>query len=103
MNENESFHTWNDEKIAADIYPKLKTVQQRFQEEFNVLPDFFVRVPGRVNLIGEHIDYCGYSVCPMAIQPDIVIAVKLNSDSVIHIANTSDQYKNMINDIHDLR
>jgi len=41
------------------------------------LPEFYARAPGRVNIIGEHIDYCGYSVLPAAIENDFVMAVSL--------------------------
>ncbi len=39
-------------------------------------PPLFISVPGRVNLIGEHIDYHDLPVLPMAIQRRIVIAFR---------------------------
>ncbi|KAH9276283.1 galactokinase [Batrachochytrium salamandrivorans] len=52
-----------------------------FEKKFKQKPKLFARSPGRVNLIGEHIDYSGYSVLPMAIDSDIVIAVAVAADS----------------------
>ncbi|SJX62074.1 related to GAL1-galactokinase [Sporisorium reilianum f. sp. reilianum] len=40
-------------------------------------PHFIARAPGRVNLIGEHIDYVGFSVFPAAIEKDILMATRV--------------------------
>lgn len=47
-----------------------------------------------MNLIGEHIDYEGYSVLPMAIRQDTIVAIrKVEGENVLKIANVnSDKY-----------
>lgn len=92
--------------IFDDLYPPEAIDAQkqrwaRFSQHFHHLygnksPEFISRSPGRVNLIGEHIDYSLYEVLPMAIAADLLIAVStipLNADdkgvSRIYIANTN--------------
>ena len=41
---------------------------------------------------GEHIDYCGYAVLPMAIEQDIVFAVQPNDSGKITLANTDPEF-----------
>lgn len=50
-----------------------------------------------MNLIGEHIDYEGYSVLPMAIRQDTIVAIRKHdadeSEKLLRIANVnSDKY-----------
>lgn len=45
-------------------------------------PDFLVAAPGRVNLMGEHIDYCDGFVMPFAIDRYVVMAAAKNGSSV---------------------
>ena len=44
--------------------------------------------PGRVNLIGEHIDYCGGCVMPAALTMKTTIIAKKRSDNVIRMKAT---------------
>ena len=62
-----------------------------------------IRVPGRVNLIGEHIDYCGYGVHPMAIQQDTLVAVsRTPNESRLMLANVNQDYSDPDNGQFDL-
>jgi galactokinase len=48
---------------------------EKFQSLYGRPAQFVSRSPGRVNIIGEHIDYSLYSVLPMGITADVIIAV----------------------------
>ncbi|KAJ3000400.1 galactokinase [Globomyces sp. JEL0801] len=73
---------------------RLQSIKNKFSSTFNSTPLFYVRSPGRVNLIGEHIDYSGYSVLPMAIEKDTIMAVSAtqSQNPTVEIANVLDKY-----------
>lgn len=70
--------------------PRYQEVVKTFSVNFpNDSIHFFARSPGRVNLIGDHIDYNFFPVLPMAISNDVIAAVSVDSDSKeIIITNT---------------
>ncbi|GAB2215742.1 hypothetical protein Droror1_Dr00020140 [Drosera rotundifolia] len=70
---------------------RFDRIKAKFLELFGRDPEVFARSPGRVNLIGEHIDYEGYSVLPMAIRQDTIVAIRRNKgEKVIRIGNLND-------------
>ncbi|KAJ4300615.1 galactokinase [Collariella sp. IMI 366227] len=68
----------------------------KFESTYGHTAEFVSRSPGRVNIIGEHIDYSLYSVLPMAITADAILAVSTTSEPPkagtyrIEIANVQD-------------
>ncbi len=64
---------------------ELNTLKQSFSTYFNAKPEFIVRAPGRVNLIGEHTDYNDGFVLPMAIDRAVWIALRPRQDKQIRI------------------
>ncbi|XP_031782188.1 N-acetylgalactosamine kinase [Nasonia vitripennis] len=90
-----------DERLKARLNALASHFRSRFQRE----PSFLVRVPGRVNLIGEHVDYCGYSVCPMAIEQDVLVAVcRSDDDDALRLTNVDSKYQDYLhNDLQEIR
>ena len=58
-------------------------VKKIFREKFNSEPRLFYS-PGRINLIGEHIDYNDGFVMPAAINKGIFFAIALNNSEKIN-------------------
>lgn len=82
---------------------RIKELIDFFVESYSVQPTIVVRVPGRVNLIGEHIDYCGYPVLPMAIEQCIYVAAAPSADDILSVKNVNPKYKNYKTSINDIQ
>ena len=52
----------------------VEETKRLYQEKFGSAPEILVAAPGRVNLIGEHTDYNGGYVFPMAIERYTIVA-----------------------------
>ncbi|KAG5680497.1 hypothetical protein PVAND_010004 [Polypedilum vanderplanki] len=66
---------------AARIQPfdeLLSDAIKNFEETFGKKPEVAACAPGRVNLIGEHIDYCDGFVLPMALPMVTIIVGRRN-------------------------
>lgn len=78
--------------VAPEHQQRFSALISRFNKEYNHRPDFVARSPGRVNIIGEHIDYSLYDVLPTAVSVDVIMAVKVvpgTAGTTIKIANVA--------------
>ncbi|KAE9003821.1 hypothetical protein PR003_g7770 [Phytophthora rubi] len=90
----------------VDGSKRLQQVMEEFYSRYGRQPTGVARAPGRVNLIGEHVDYEGYAVLPMAIEQSVFVAFSTVTKSgssnsttssggvkVLSVANAKPQYK----------
>ena len=62
-----------------------------FQDVFGIEPDVIAAAPGRVNVIGEHVDYSDGFVLPFAISNRTTVAIKKRNDKKIRLASAQRQ------------
>ena len=72
----------------------MSSISHEFQTLFGHLPEVTSEAPGRVNLIGEHIDYSEGYVLPFAIANRTHAAISRSSDGLVRIS--SHQRRNSI-------
>lgn len=66
----------------------LPGLRPAFERRFGTATDVrLARAPGRVNLIGDHTDYNGLPVLPMAIQCQVQLLFRPRSDSTVRLVN----------------
>jgi galactokinase len=65
----------------------MSSISHEFQTLFGHLPEVTSEAPGRVNLIGEHIDYSEGYVLPFAIANRTHAAISRSSDGLVRISS----------------
>ena len=65
----------------------MHPLASKFQEVFGTPPDIIASAPGRVNLIGEHVDFLDGFVLPFAISDATTVAIAKNSSNKIRCAS----------------
>lgn len=79
-------------ELLAEERSRYEAVRQRFVERHGPGPVRYFRTPGRINLIGEHTDYNGGFVMPVALDRDVLFAVRPRDDAVVSVANMEEQF-----------
>jgi len=81
----------------------MSQIEKKFLETFGAEPDLVAAAPGRVNLIGEHIDYSDGFVLPFAIKDRTLVAARIRNDSTVRIASAQRRNKIVTVDINQVK
>jgi len=81
----------------------MSQIEKKFLETFGAEPDLVAAAPGRVNLIGEHIDYSDGFVLPFAIKDRTLVAARKRGDSTVRIASVQRRNKIVTVDISTVK
>ncbi|MGQ9631834.1 MAG: GHMP family kinase ATP-binding protein [bacterium] len=83
------------EAIKPQIERYIRLIE-RFEEAYGEEPYALVRVPARINIIGEHIDYVQYfqtRVLPFASREhDMMAAIRPRMDDRVRVASTNERF-----------
>ena len=81
----------------------MSSIEEKFLETFGEEPDLVAAAPGRVNLIGERIDYSEGFVLPFAIKDRTLVAARKRDDSIVRVASAQRRNKIITVDINEVK
>ena len=81
----------------------MASIARSFEELYGRKPEVIAEAPGRVNLIGEHIDYSEGFVLPFAIADRAYAAIAARTDGLVRIASHQRKEKIFSIDISDVK
>ena len=58
---------------------------EHFEQLFGAAPTLEVSAAGRINLIGEHVDYCGGKVMPASLNLKSTVLARRNGTHVVRV------------------
>ncbi|EZF11106.1 galactokinase [Trichophyton rubrum D6] len=84
------------QSLEPEQQTRWNSLIKQFKRRYGGAPGFVARSPGRVNIIGEHIDYSLYDVLPTALSVDVLVAVKTmpasGPEATIKVDNTDPRF-----------
>ncbi len=82
------FRQWYGDEVP---WQQIRTVLSAFMHRYGADRQVaIVRSPGRINLMGRHIDHQGGTVNVMAVNREIIMVAAPRTDDVVSLANTED-------------
>ncbi len=89
-------------EMAEAAEGREKQLLEAFMARFGDSKVVVTRAPGRVNILGRHIDHRGGCINVLAIDRDSRLAVSPRNDRTVQISNTNPQYGDDCFDIDEL-
>ena len=81
----------------------MTSIARHFEDIYGRKPDVIAEAPGRVNLIGEHIDYSEGFVLPFAIADRTYAAIAARKDGLVRVASHQRRERIFSIDINDVK
>lgn len=81
------------ERLQNSRFAKYKTLIEQFIHKFGNRKILVTSAPGRVNLMGRHIDHQGGSTNVMCINRETIMVVAPRTDDIVRISNADSQFE----------
>lgn len=82
---NNVFSHKKEQPRGSQRNPSVNFLSNKFQEVFDRPAEVYSFAPGRINVLGEHVDYHQGVVLPAAIDASVYIAISAREDAKINI------------------